>query len=249
MPANNAAYRNTIAKTILSPREMDVAMLARLSLGRNAISQTLGLSANSVKTILKRIEAKLGPHWKQNSRILWPEPDAVTAGETAATEGTNHEDDFENGYYHRLERELRRQWEGRRLSMRLLLARNRAGRDVLHVTSSQRFWLRPVLAELEDRKYLKLLAVDWNETFAPAWLPLVYRGRTEVRAADYATDDARHVTSCINNYLQHRLHDYILGLNTKLEEVRRATRHKYKSAVPELTELTALALADLPSHI
>lgn len=248
MPADNVAYQYIIAKTTLSPGEMDVALLARLNLGRNAISQTLGLSPNSVKTILRRIEAKLGSHWSQNQHILWPEPDGVTAGETVATGGIGYADDFENGYYHRLERELRRQWEGRRISMRLLLTRNRAGRDILHVTSSQRFWLRPVLAELEDRKYLKLLVVDWNETFAPAWLPVISRGRKEIRAADYATDHSRHVTASINNYLEHRLRDYIVELHTKLEEVRNTTRHQHKSAVPDLTELTTLALADFASN-
>lgn len=239
---------NIIAQTTLSPRELDVAMLARVNLGRNAISSALGLSVNSVKTIIKRIETKLGPGWRHNRDIIWPQPDAAAVAETAAAEtaaaGNNHLDDFEDGYYHRLERELARQRKGRGISMRLVITQSRAGRDILHVTSAQRFWLRPALTELEDRKYIKLLAVDWNETFAPAWLPLVYRGRKEIRAADYVTYHGRHVIAHLRDYLEHRLQEYILKLNSRLEEVRSASRRRGQITVPDLRELAAMAMAE-----
>lgn len=239
MVENNPPRKTVIAKTTLSPRELDVAILARINLGRNAISSTLGISVNSVKTLLRRIEKKLGPDWCRNPNILWPEPEGTYVELQEAAE-EKQLDEFEDGYYHRLERELRRQFKGRRTSLKLLINRNRRGKDILHVTSSQRLWLRPALKELEERKCIKLLVVDWNETFSPPWLPLVNRGRREIRAADYVTYNGRYVIEYIRNYVEHRLKDYILEVNSRLEEVRRATRDN--KTIPDLKQLVSLAL-------
>lgn len=62
MAIGRALQKPVIARTTLSDRELDVAMLARINIGRNAISGILGISVNSVKTLLKRIENKLGPN-------------------------------------------------------------------------------------------------------------------------------------------------------------------------------------------
>ena len=225
------------AKTILSERELDVAMLARINTGRNAISGILGISVNSVKTLLKRIENKLGPNWRHNSNIVWPAPENKYFENVAAKEIDL--DEFENGYYHRLEREMKRQRKARQTSFLLLLNQSHPNKDILHVGSAQRFWLRSVLTELEDRKHIKLLSVDWNETFAPPWLPLVNRGRKEIRAADYVTYSESYVTNYIRNYIEHDLQEYVLEVNRKLKEVRQVMR-KDNDRLPGLQELLAM---------
>ncbi|MDK2986774.1 MAG: hypothetical protein PWQ96_2418 [Clostridia bacterium] len=239
MAIGRALQKPVIARTTLSDRELDVAMLARINIGRNAISGILGISVNSVKTLLKRIENKLGPNWRHNSHIVWPAPENKYLKSSNVQE-ENDPDDFENGYYHRLERELKRQRKARQTSFLLLLNQSHPGKDILHVSSAQRFWLRPALKELENRKHIKLLAVDWNETFSPPWLPLVNRGRKEIRAADYVTFSEKYVTGYIRNYLEHKLKDYILEVNGKLEEVRQAVR-KENDAIPGLQELISMA--------
>lgn len=239
MSNNETVY----AAVVLSPLE-NVATMARMAVGRNAISGLFNLSPNSVKKLPQRIEEKLGPDWQKNPCIIWPDTELAATSEAQEEEDESLVDTWEGGYCQRLEKELLEQEKSHRAGRFHFIHKDAGGREILHVTGAQRFWLKPVLTELEERKLIKLLAVDWNETFAPAWLPVVYRGRKEIRAADYATGHARHVTSCINNYLQHRLHDYILGPNTRLEEVRGATRHKYQPAVPDLKQLVAMALAD-----
>lgn len=60
------------AEKILSPRELEVAMLTRIRVGRNGIAGALGISVNSVKTMLRRIKNKLGEDWLDNPGIAWP---------------------------------------------------------------------------------------------------------------------------------------------------------------------------------
>ena len=242
MPVNNSLKKQIDAQTMLSDRELDVALLARTSAGRNAISGILGLSVNSVKTLLKRIDKKLGPDWQRNPSIIWPDCSEVYLGEQAAA--SEEKDEFENGYYHRLLSMQKMQTKGRQTSFKLLIAQSKPGRDVFHVNSAQRFWLRPILKELEAEKTIKLLAVDWNETFAPTWLPLVNRGRKEIRAADYITYSTQRILEVMNNFLQHQLEDYIQEVNDKLEEVRIAARRTDQLQIPDKLKLAAAAFAE-----
>ena len=222
------------AKSILSTRELEAAMLARINVGRNGIAAVLGISVNSVKTLMRRIKQKLGQKWLQDKNIIWPQTEE--AQESDGVETLNELDQFENGYYHRLERELTRQFKARRGSFLLLISQSHPGKDIIHVTSSQRFWLRPVLKELEDRKYIKLLRVDWNETFSPNWLPLINRGRKEIRAADYVTYNAQFVVQYINDYIKNDLEDYLLECTDKLKEVKTTSKH---NTIPNIKDLTS----------
>lgn len=234
------------AAVVLSPLEMDVATMARMNVGRNAISGLFGLSPNSVKKLLQRIGHKLGPGWQENPRIVWPEPEQADA-EVQEESNELSADAFENGYYHRLEKELLEQEKRRRSGWLLLVYKISGGREILHVTGSQRFWLKPVLTELEDQKLFKLLAVDWTDTFAPHWLPLLQRGRKQIRTADYIIrcHGTGYVVKAIEEYLNRGLEEYLRGLAAKLDEVKNA-RHPCKQVVvPNFEQLKAMALADL----
>lgn len=143
-----------------------------------------------------------------------------------------------------MERELKRQYRERRSSFIMLINHSHPGKDILHVGSSQRFWLRPALKELEDMKYIKLLRVDWNETFSPPWLPIVYRGRKEIRAADYTTYNARYVINYINDYVEHRLPEFVWECAAKLREVKE-TAFKQSEDIPDIKNFTAMVMADI----
>jgi len=232
------------AAVMLSPLEMDVATMARMDVGRNAISGLFNLSPNSVKKLLHRIEDKLGPDWQKNPCIIWPEPEPV--GAEAQEEGDETlADSGEGGYYHRLEKELQEQEKRYRVGWFLFIYKTAGGREILHVTAPQRFWLKPVLTELEERKLIKLLAVDWTELFAPHWLPLLNRGRKQIRTADYTVRGASYVVKVIEEYLESGLEDYLLRLAARLDEVKNARHLRKKVILPNFDQLKAMALADL----
>lgn len=76
MPVEDKTQQQIDAEAVLSARELEVAMLARIHVGRNGIAGVLSVSVNSVKTILRRIKDKLGPDWQGDKSISWPNPKA-----------------------------------------------------------------------------------------------------------------------------------------------------------------------------
>ncbi|KKM13026.1 hypothetical protein SY88_00180 [Clostridiales bacterium PH28_bin88] len=236
------------AAVVLSPLEMDVATMARMDVGRNAISVLFNLSPNSVKKLLQRIEDKLGPDWQKNPCIIWPEQPELAATSEAQEEGDETlADTWEGGYCQRLEKELLEQEKSHRVGRYHFIHKDAGGREILHVTGAQRFWLKPVLTELEERKLIKLLAVDWTEPFAPHWLPLLSRGRKQIRTAGYTLRDAGYVMQVIELYLDVGLEEYLRQLSARLDEVRNARHPRKKVVLPDFDQLKAMALADMES--
>lgn len=235
----NEPQQTLIAKIILSARELDVAMLSKAGVGRNGIAGILDLSTNSVKTLIKRIETKLGSDWLKNSQIIWPHYEEIPQEEQAATS--------EEPPYAKAER--RKQQEKRLIKNRgtaltILIKTSTEGRYVLHVAARQRFWLKPILKELEEQRTIKLLAVDWEDYFAPPWLPLVNKGRKKICSAAYAVNNINHVTGTTRNYLENELEDRLLEINGQLAKVKRAASNQFKDRIPGLSALAAMAIED-----
>ncbi|WP_406676990.1 helix-turn-helix transcriptional regulator [Moorella sp. ACPs] len=236
------AEKPTIAKSILSPRELEVALYRRINLGRNAIAAVLNLSPNSIKTILRRINDKLGSNWLYNPNIIWPQTETSVKDKLYAIEEDN--DDPENGLYSHLRKEIKERMRGRAISFRLLVEKNKKGQDVLNIGASQRLWLRPALIELEKQKYIKLISVDWNETFAPPWLPVVYHGRRAIRAAIYGTYHYDEVMTYIKFYLENDLQQYLMEIYHQLCKVQLNSK-KNCQYIPNFSQLMALVATDL----
>lgn len=186
------------AADLLTAAELNVAILSRAGMGPNAVAGSMGLSTNTVKTLLRRIKRKLGSGWMHNKGIAWDREPAATGEEssTAGPGGTVYappEPVFPNNT-----KELLRQ---RGLGFRLLVLQNRSPKVVLRVSGAQRFWLRPALTELQSRKYLRLIVADRYDVFDPPWLPILNRGRKAIRAASFITIDYRHVQEHLERYL------------------------------------------------
>ncbi|TDA69353.1 MAG: hypothetical protein D9V47_05450 [Clostridia bacterium] len=229
------------ARTSLAPLELEVAMLVRVGIGRNAVAASLGVSKNTVKTILRRIRQKLGEDWAINPSVLWPprgeaEPARKGMAPVVADLAAIEQEEAEK----RLHETLHRQ---RRLSFSLLIRRSSNNQTVIAVSGAQRFWLKPAIKYLTEARHLRFLYVDHFDVFAPPWLPLANRGRGAVKAAFFSTTNEHYVLNYLNLYLEHDLPAYVEAINKKLDQIRNMTAgHPRTAELPTREELMRQAM-------
>lgn len=225
------AMQKKVDDKILSPLELKVARLAQSGIQRNGIAVSLGVSANTVKTVLLRINQKLGTGWREQP--LGPAdgtPSNAQPERPTLFEPPGNANQEGGGPINR----------GVALSMLVLSSRPRT--TVFRVSGAQRFFLRPALHELADRKYLRLLKVDWYDVYQPEWLPVVNRGRRSVRAANYITENGHYVQGFLYNYLETKLEEYIEQLGMYLQAAYRVNGSSSRPVnLPTIDQLSAYA--------
>lgn len=65
----------TDAQLALSKLELQVALLSRAGLKRWEAAMVLGIGKGTIKSQLERVTAKLGPDWKNDASLKWPQLD------------------------------------------------------------------------------------------------------------------------------------------------------------------------------
>ncbi len=216
----------------LSTLELKVARLSKAGYHRSGIAAALGVSGNTVKTVLRRIHKKLGDGWKERP---------IRAAESHTS--------LEPVAVSFFEPHPAGEWgeipNNRLVSLSLLVAGSRQGATVFRISGMQRFFLRPALAKLVENKHLRLLKVDWYDIYQPEWLPIVNRGRKTIRAAHYITTNGTYVERYLQNYLSHELPNYLEQLTASLEKAAVIESRSSLSipllAIQELKHLSAEA--------
>jgi len=207
-----------------------------------------------VKAVLRDIRGKLGPDWRERVPPKKPGDEAgykalegragpafeagvSPSGDKArpAGSGPGREVPEAGGTCLSVARYEREAREGRRVAASLLLRSH--GRTLLKVSGDQRFFLKPVLGALEAERYLRLLAADRHDRFAPPWLPVVNRGRRAVRAAVYLVCDEPLVRAALEEYLRAGLSGYVAELSEKLAAARSLTGPWRRAQLPDEQEL------------
>lgn len=224
-------------RTSLAPLELEVAMLVRAGIGRNGVAASLGVSKNTVKTILRRIRHKLGEDWLTNPSVLWPPEEEGTVPSPDEFPGALP--DLPAIEREEASRRVRKILERqRRISVTLLIRQSSNSQTVLAVSGAQRFWLKPALKYLTEARYLRFLCVDYFDVFDPPWLPLVNRGRGAIRAASFSTTNERHVLNYLSLYVENDLPEYVNAISQRLEQVKSMTAgHPRAADLPSREDL------------
>lgn len=224
-------------------------MLIRAGIGRNAVVASLGVSKNTVKTIMRRIRHKLGEDWVTNPSVLWPPQE--DRAESARAEIAEAGPGGSSGCLADLpaiaredaaKRTRKILGHQRRLSITILIRQSSNYQTAVVVSGAQRFWLKPALKYLTEARYLRFLYVDHFDIFAPPWLPLVNRGRGAVKAAAFATTNEHHVLNYLSLYVEQELPEYVDAVSQKLEKVKNMTAGYPRAAdLPSRENLLCLA--------
>lgn len=213
-----------LVKLILSPFQLEVALLYRRGFGRDAIAAALGVSPGTVKVVLRQIRSRLGSDWQHNAEYVWPEetPRVLAEAPTVPAPDAGSE-----------------QPEVRWFTADELLAGKVPQWRRIYFTGLQRFWLKPVLDRLEDAEALKFLAAEKDEIFAPPWLSLVHH-RRRVRSAVYRVRDAQAVFNGVAGFLQAGLHERAVEVLARIETARGLRGPWRKFDLPGRDEICAL---------
>ncbi|MHB1127612.1 MAG: helix-turn-helix domain-containing protein [Bacillota bacterium] len=208
---------NIVAALLLTPLEMRVAQLQRMGIGRNGISSALELSVNTVKTITSRINGKLGVNWMHNCLIVWPtHSDKNNDGNNCREYVQEKLQEWPNPLDKKIHEKINK---NRAFTNLMLVCQSKYGCYLLKVSGSQRFWLKPVLTNLVEWRYIKLIEVDWFDVFKPPWLPLVNRGRKVSRSAIYSIVKYHRVMIVLENYFKYELENYIGEVCDQIDRV------------------------------
>lgn len=198
-----SSQEELLGRSHLTTLELKIIELAQAGLGRNGIAAALGISANTVKTLRRRIRWKIANGVSLES---FCSRDGTGEGwqKISTFSGDNSLPQFGAPGIENIVVKEEAKSELDRRQAALLFLQSRRGRAVLVLSAIQRFWLKPAVAWLEAERRLRLLTADRHEVFNPPWLPIVNRGRRVVRAAYYrmTETDQSFVLSYFGDYIQ-----------------------------------------------